>query len=51
MWGQVAPESEWLRVITEDWRLDDNAERSHSAHGDLTPTEFERRHHNSTAAA
>jgi putative transposase len=28
------------RVIIEDWRLDYNAERPHSAHGDLTPTEF-----------
>ena len=28
------------RVIVEDWRLDYNANRPHSAHGDLTPTEF-----------
>ena len=28
------------RVIIEDWRLDCNAERPHTAHGDLTPTEF-----------
>ena len=28
------------RVIIEDWRLDYNAERPHTAHGDLTPTEF-----------
>jgi len=28
------------RVITEDWRCDYNANRPHSAHGELTPTEF-----------
>jgi putative transposase len=28
------------RVIIEDWRLDYNAQRPHTAHGDLTPTEF-----------
>jgi len=28
------------RVIIEDWRLDYNANRPHTAHGDLTPTEF-----------
>lgn len=28
------------RVIVEDWRHDCNANRPHSAHGDLTPTEF-----------
>lgn len=28
------------RVIIEDWRLDYNANRPHSAHGDLAPTEF-----------
>jgi len=28
------------RVIIEDWRCDYNANRSHSAHGELTPTEF-----------
>ena len=28
------------RVIVEDWRLDYNANRPHSAHGELTPTEF-----------
>ena len=27
------------RVITEDWRCDYNANRPHSAHGELTPTE------------
>lgn len=28
------------RVIIEDWRLDYNANQPHSAHGELTPTEF-----------
>ncbi len=28
------------RVIIEDWRCDYNANRPHSAHGELTPTEF-----------
>jgi putative transposase len=28
------------RVINEDWRIDYNTNRPHSAHGDLTPTEF-----------
>ncbi len=28
------------RVIIEDWRLDYNTNRPHTAHGDLTPTEF-----------
>ncbi|WP_421840131.1 IS3 family transposase [Mycobacterium sp.] len=28
------------RVIIEDWRNDYNANRPHSAHGELTPTEF-----------
>jgi putative transposase len=28
------------RVIIEDWRIDYNDNRPHSAHGDLTPTEF-----------
>lgn len=28
------------RVIIEDWRNDYNQNRPHSAHGDLTPTEF-----------
>jgi len=28
------------RVIIEDWRLDYNANRPHTAHGDLTPSEF-----------
>ena len=28
------------RVIIEDWRCDDNANRPHTAHGQLTPTEF-----------
>ena len=28
------------RVIIEDWRLDYNAERPHTAHGDLAPSEF-----------
>jgi putative transposase len=30
------------RVIIEDWRIDYNNHRPHSAHGDLTPTEFAR---------
>jgi transposase InsO family protein len=28
------------RVIIEDWRVDYNCNRPHTAHGDLTPTEF-----------
>ena len=28
------------RVITEDWRLDYNTNRPHTAHGQLTPNEF-----------
>jgi len=28
------------KVIIEDWRIDYNQNRPHSAHGDLTPTEF-----------
>ena len=28
------------RVMIEDWRRDYNANRPHSAHGDLTPAEF-----------
>ena len=28
------------QVIIEDWRVDYNTNRPHSAHGDLTPTEF-----------
>ena len=28
------------RVIIEDWRIDYNEHRPHTAHGDLTPTEF-----------
>ena len=28
------------RVIIEDWRIDCNTNRPHSAHGELTPTEF-----------
>jgi putative transposase len=28
------------RVIIEDWRADYNANRPHTAHGALTPTEF-----------
>ena len=28
------------RVITEDWRIDYNWKRPHTAHGDLTPSEF-----------
>jgi putative transposase len=28
------------RVIVEDWRVDYNTARPHSAHGDLAPTEF-----------
>ena len=28
------------RVIVEDWRCDYNANRPHTAHGELTPTEF-----------
>src|SRR3954452_8655562 len=30
------------RVIIEDWRIDYNDNRPHTAHGDLTPTEFAR---------
>jgi putative transposase len=28
------------QVLIEDWRIDYNEHRPHSAHGDLTPTEF-----------
>ena len=28
------------QVLIEDWRIDYNINRPHSAHGDLTPTEF-----------
>jgi putative transposase len=28
------------QVIIEDWRIDYNINRPHSAHGDLTPSEF-----------
>ena len=28
------------RVLIEDWRTDYNANRPHSAHGELTPDEF-----------
>ena len=28
------------RVIIEDWRIDYNWKRPHTAHGDLTPSEF-----------
>ena len=28
------------RVIIEDWRIDYNMNRPHTAHGDLTPAEF-----------
>ena len=30
------------QVLIEDWRIDYNNNRPHSAHGDLTPTEFAR---------
>jgi transposase InsO family protein len=30
------------QVLIEDWRIDNNNNRPHSAHGDLTPTEFAR---------
>ena len=30
------------QVIIEDWRIDYNEHRPHSAHGDLTPAEFAR---------
>lgn len=30
------------QLITEDWRIDYNTHRPHSAHGDLTPNEFAR---------
>ena len=30
------------QVLIEDWRIDYNQNRPHSAHGDLTPTEFAR---------
>lgn len=29
-------------MIIEDWRIDYNINRPHSAHGDLTPSEFAR---------
>ncbi len=28
------------RVIIEDWWIDDNTNRPHTAHGDQTPAEF-----------
>jgi len=28
------------KIIIEDWRIDYNTKRPHTAHGDLTPTEF-----------
>ncbi len=28
------------RVLIEDWRIDYNEHRPHSAHGELTPSEF-----------
>lgn len=28
------------RVVIEDWRIDYNTNRPHTAHGDLTPGEF-----------
>jgi putative transposase len=28
------------RVLIEDWPVDYNINRPHTAHGDLTPTEF-----------
>ena len=28
------------KVLTEDWRIDYNSNRPHSAHGWLTPVEF-----------
>jgi putative transposase len=28
------------RVLIEDWRIDYNINRPHSAHGDLSPAEF-----------
>ena len=28
------------QVLIEDWRIGYNINRPHSAHGDLTPTEF-----------
>ena len=30
------------QVLVEDWRIDYNERRPHSAHGDLTPNEFAR---------
>ena len=30
------------QVLIEDWRIDYNINRPHSAHGDLTPSEFAR---------
>jgi putative transposase len=32
------------KVLIEDWRTDYNTNRPHSAHGDLTPSEFARAH-------
>jgi hypothetical protein len=29
-----------LHVLIEDWRIDYNISRPHTAHGDLSPTEF-----------
>jgi putative transposase len=30
------------KVLIEDWRIDYNINRPHSAHGELTPAEFAR---------
>jgi len=32
--------ADWCRFIIEDWRIDYNKNRPHSAHGELTPEEF-----------
>jgi len=32
------------KVLIEDWRVDYNDNRPHSAHGDLAPSEFARAH-------
>jgi putative transposase len=38
--GQVFDSLLEAQVLTEDWRIDYNNNRPHSAHGWLTPVEF-----------
>lgn len=38
------------RVIIKDWHIDYNANRPHTAHGDLTPNEFATLHRSTMTA-